>query len=53
MAKENRSRLFTAGFLSLLGEAGVASVKLPPRSPNFERACGTVCTDDQVIVWSG
>jgi transposase InsO family protein len=27
--------LFTAEFLTLLGEAGVASVKLPPRSPNL------------------
>jgi len=27
--------LFTAEFLSLLAEAGVASVKLPPRSPNL------------------
>ena len=27
--------LFTAEFLSLLAEVGVASVKLPPRSPNL------------------
>ena len=46
----DRDPLFTAGFLSLLAEAGVASVKLPPRSPKFERARGTVCTDDQGIV---
>ena len=31
----DRDPLFTAEFLSLLGEAGVASVKLPPRSPNL------------------
>jgi transposase InsO family protein len=31
----DRDPLFTAGFLSLLGEASVASVKLPPRSPNL------------------
>jgi len=29
----DRDPLLTAEFLSLLGEAGVASVKLPPRSP--------------------
>ena len=31
----DRDPLFTAEFLSTLGEAGVASVKLPPRSPNL------------------
>jgi transposase InsO family protein len=31
----DRDPLFTAGFLSLLGEAGVAWVNLPPRSPNL------------------
>ena len=31
----DRDPLFTAEFLSLLCEAGVASVKLPPRSPNL------------------
>src|SRR5215831_17678481 len=31
----DRDPLFTAEFLSLLAEAGVASVKLPPRSPNL------------------
>ena len=31
----DRDRLFTAEFLSLLGEAGITSVKLPPRSPNL------------------
>jgi transposase InsO family protein len=31
----DRDRLFTAEFLSLLGEAGVAWVKLPPGSPNL------------------
>jgi putative transposase len=29
----DRDPLFTAEFLSMLAEAGVASVKLPPRSP--------------------
>jgi putative transposase len=32
----DRDPLFTAEFLSMLGEADVASVKLPPRSP-FEK----------------
>ena len=31
----DRDPLFTAEFLSMLGEAGVAAVKLPPRSPNL------------------
>ena len=31
----DRDPLFTAEFLSTLAEAGVASVKLPPRSPNL------------------
>jgi putative transposase len=31
----DRDPLFTAEFLNLLAEAGVASVKLPPRSPNL------------------
>src|SRR5215813_2198455 len=31
----DRDPLFTSEFLHLLGETGVASVKLPPRSPNL------------------
>ena len=31
----DRDPLFTAEFLHMLGEAGVKSVKLPPRSPNL------------------
>jgi transposase InsO family protein len=31
----DRDPLFTAEFLSMLVEAGVASLKLPPRSPNL------------------
>jgi hypothetical protein len=31
----DRDPLFTAEFLSLMAEAGVASVKLPPHSPNL------------------
>jgi transposase InsO family protein len=31
----DRDPLFTAEFLTMLAEAGVASVKLPPRSPNL------------------
>ena len=31
----DRDPLFTSEFLKLLGESGVASVKLPPRSPNL------------------
>jgi hypothetical protein len=39
----DRDPLFTAEFLSLLEEAGVASVTLPPRSPNL-KACVSYCT---------
>ena len=39
----DRDPLFTAEFLTLLGEAGVSSVKLPPRSPNL-KACVSYCT---------
>jgi putative transposase len=31
----DRDPLFTAAFLSLLADAGVEAVKLPPRSPNL------------------
>jgi putative transposase len=31
----DRDALFTAEFLSALSEAGIQSVKLPPRSPNL------------------
>ena len=31
----DRDPLFTAEFLSMITEAGVESVKLPPRSPNL------------------
>ena len=31
----DRDALFTKDFLSMLAEAGVESVKLPPRSPNL------------------
>ena len=31
----DRDPLFTSEFLKVLGETGVASVKLPPRSPNL------------------
>jgi hypothetical protein len=39
----DRDPLFTAEFLNLLSEAGVASVKLPPRSPNL-KAYVSYCT---------
>ena len=46
----DRDPLFTTEFLQTLADAGVASVKLPPRSPNSKRPRRTVCTDDQGIV---
>ena len=39
------------GVLSWLQIAGVAPVKLPPRSSQSERLRGAVCTDDQGIVF--
>jgi hypothetical protein len=42
----DRDPLFTTEFLNLLAEAGIESVKLPPRSPNLnayaERFVGTI-----------
>ena len=35
----DRDPLFTAEFLDLIAECGVASVRIPPRSPESERAC--------------
>jgi putative transposase len=52
----DRDPLFTAEFLSLLAEAGVASVKLPPRSPNlnayaerFERTIKESCLERMIL----
>ena len=52
----DRDPLFTAEFLSLLGEAGVASVKLPPRSPNlnayaerFVRTIKESCLEQMIL----
>ena len=52
----DRDPLFTAEFLRLLAEAGVAAVKLPPRSPNLnahaERSVRTIkesCLDRMVL----
>jgi hypothetical protein len=32
----DRDPLYTAEFLSMLGDVGIQSVKLPPRSPNLK-----------------
>ena len=51
----NRDPLYTQQFLSMLGEAGIESVKLPPRTPNLnayaERFVRTIKEDclDQMI----
>jgi putative transposase len=52
----DRDPLFTAKFLSALGEAGVESVRLPPRSPNlnsyaerFVRSIKESCLERMVL----
>ena len=42
----DRDPLFTSEFLKVLGETGVASVKLPPRSPNLNAHAERFCADD-------
>jgi hypothetical protein len=37
----NRDPLYTQQFLSMLGEAGIESVKLPPRAPNLNAYAGS------------
>ena len=41
----DRDPLFTAEFLSMLAETGIASVKLPPHSPNLQPPRFGQCTD--------
>ena len=52
----DRDPLFTAEFLSMIGDAGVESVKLPPRSPNlnayaerFVRSIKESCLDRMIF----
>jgi transposase InsO family protein len=52
--------LFTAEFLSMLADSGVASVKLPPRSPNlnahaerFVRSIKESCLDRMILFGEG
>jgi putative transposase len=56
----DRDPLFTAEFLSMLAEAGVASVKLPPRSPNlnayaerFVRTIKESCLERMILFGEG
>jgi putative transposase len=56
----DRDPLFTAEFLSLLAEAGVAAVKLPPRSPNlnayaerFVRTIKESCLERMILFGEG
>jgi putative transposase len=46
----DRDPLFTAEFLSMLAEAGVASSEASTSQSQSERLRGTVCTDDQGIL---
>ena len=46
----DRDPLYTGDFLGMMAEAGVESVKLPPRSPNiteFEFICGKIRSNDK------
>jgi hypothetical protein len=45
----DRDPLFTTAFLATLAASGVKSVKLPPRTPNFERLCGAICLDRMIL----
>ena len=52
----DRDPLFTADFLAMIGETGVKSVKLPPRSPNlnahaerFVRSIKESCLDQMIF----
>jgi hypothetical protein len=52
----DRDPLFTAEFLRMLGDVGVQSVKLPPRSPNlnahaerFVRTIKESCLDRMIL----
>ena len=52
----DRDPLFTAHFLAMIEEAGVKSVKLPPRSPNlnahaerFVRSIKESCLDQMIF----
>jgi transposase InsO family protein len=56
----DRDPLFTAEFLRMLAEAGVASVKLPPRSPNlnahaerFVRTIKETCLERMILFGEG
>jgi putative transposase len=56
----DRDPLFTAEFLAALADAGVESVKLPPRSPNlhshaerFVRSIKESCLDRMVFFGEG
>ena len=43
----DRDPLYTREFLSMLAEVGIESVKLPPRSPKFERLRGKIREDNK------
>jgi putative transposase len=56
----DRDPLFTTEFLNLLAEVGVASVKLPPRSPNlnahaerFVRTIKESCLERMILFGEG
>jgi hypothetical protein len=56
----DRDPLFTAEFLNMLGDSGVKSVKLPPRSPNlnayaerFVRSIKESCSERLILFGEG
>jgi putative transposase len=47
----DRDPLFTAEFLSLPGGSGCCLGEASTAQSQFERACGTICKDDQGILF--
>jgi putative transposase len=49
----DRDPLFTAEFLEMIADAGVESVKLPPRSPNLNAHAEDLYAASRSPAWSG
>ena len=49
----DRDPLFTDEFLKMIADAGVESVKLPPRSPNLNAHAERLCGASRSPAWSG
>jgi putative transposase len=49
----DRDPLFTMEFLNVLGQSGVASVKIQPRSPNLNAYAERLCGASRSRAWNG